>query len=173
MPHQRPTHRKRRWDRNLTIAVIAAVSAVVGAAVGGVISYLGNRTLQSNQSAATARGIARVLQAEFGDDEQRLSLSLQQHQIILPNSTSTIELSVDNEELLASNLSPKSWQEVSTALATISLEGDLFDSSSNTDILKAHAGIGVPLRGPLLALEKSLLRELETSVNALRPLAGT
>ena len=172
MANPRSRRRRRWWDRNLTIAVIAAVSAVVGAAVGGVASYLGNRALQNSQSEATAKGIARVLEAEFVDDEQRLTLSLQQRRILMPNSTSTIALSVDNEELLASNLSARSWEDVSTAMATISLEGTLF-ANSNPDILKARAGLQAPLTDGVLDLERSLQRELVAAVAALRPLAGT
>ena len=173
MANPRPRKRRRWWDRNLTIAVIAAVSAVVGAAVGGVASYLGNRALQNSQSEATAKGIARVLEAEFVDDEQRLTLSLQQRRILMPNSTSTIALSVDNEELLASNLSARSWADISTAMATISLEGSLFTNTSNPDILKARAGLQAPLTNGVLDLERSLLGELVAAVGALRPLAGT
>lgn len=171
MAHQQSRRRKRRWDRNLTVAVIAASAAIAGAGVGGLVSYWGNRTLQHDQSTATARGIARVLEAEFVDDEQRLALSLQQGTIIVPNPASTISLSVDNEELLASNLSAKAWTEVSTTLATINLEGGLFESSTNVDILKARTGAIAPLGGGLLGIERSLLRELESSVSALRGLA--
>jgi hypothetical protein len=49
---------------NLTVAVIAALAAIAGAAVGGFATYFGNHELQTAEARAAARGAARVLQAD-------------------------------------------------------------------------------------------------------------
>lgn len=160
-------------DRTVTIALIAFLAAVAGAAVGGLATYLANRALQDEQSHATAKGIARVLESQFVDAEPRLRLALEQRRVIVPEEVSPIRLDQSDEELLASNLSSEAWARVAETISGLSLEREAMEpSSGNEAALKARAGLHVTLEGPLLKLERSLLGELEECVTALQPLSG-
>jgi hypothetical protein len=162
------------WDRTLTVAAIAAIAAIAGGGVGALVNYYGNRSLQSDQSRATARGIARVLESQLMNAEPRLELALREKRVIVPEATSAVSLGIDDEELLASNLSPDGWTEIATALSGLQLERKAMEPDANNEAaLKARAGFGVPLVGPLLRLDRSLLSELRESVAALHPLSSS
>lgn len=166
--------KKSWWDRNLTVAVIAAAAAIAGAGVGALATYYGNRSLQSDQSRATARGIARVLESQLMNSEPRLELALQEKRVIVPEATSAVGLDLKDEELLASNLSSDGWTQVAATLSGLLLERQAMEpSAGNKAALEARAGLHVPLVGPLLSLDRSLLRQLRHSVVALRPLSGS
>jgi hypothetical protein len=165
--------KRRIWDRTLTVASIAFVAAIAGAAVGGFATYLANRTLQSEQSRASAKGIARVLESQLADSEPRLQLALNERRVIVPEAISPVRLDLQDEELLASNLDSEAWTKVAETISGLSLEREAMDPSSGDEAaLKARAGLHVTLDGPLLSLERSLLVELEESVTALQSLSG-
>jgi hypothetical protein len=163
---------KKFWDRPLTLAAIAFLAAITGAAVGGLATYLANRALQHEESHATAKGIARVLESQLIDSEPRLQLSIEERRVIVPEALPPVHLGQSDEELLASNLSPAAWSRVAETISGLSLEREAMEPSSGDEAaLKARAGLHVTLEGPLLDLERSLLRELRESVTALRPLS--
>jgi hypothetical protein len=169
MAHPR---KKRLWDRNLTIAAIAFFAAIAGAVIGGFATYFGNRTLQDEQSRATAKGIARVLESQLTDSEPRLQLALKERRVIVPEAISPVGLGLKDEELLASNLSSDGWTKVAETISGLSLEREAMEPSAGYKAaLEARAGLHVALEGPLLGLDRSLLRELQESVGALRPLS--
>ncbi len=164
--------KKSWWDRNLTVAVIAALAAIAGAGIGAFATYYGNRSLQRDQSHATARGIARVLSSEFLNAEPRLEVALREDRLILPESTEVVVLNTGDEELLASSLSSAAWTQVATTLSSLALERQaLSPGAGNWDVLEAKVGRRVPLSKPLRSLDLSLLRGLRRSVDALRSLS--
>lgn len=160
------------WDRNLTVAAIAAVAAIAGATVGAFATYYGNRSLQRDQSRATARGIARVLSSQFMNAEPRLEVALRENRVILPEPAEIVVLNTDDEELLASSLSSVAWTEVATTLSGLALERQAMSpNTGNWDVLEAKAGRHVPLSKPLRNLDRSLLSGLRRSVKELRSLS--
>lgn len=161
------------WDRNLTVAVIAAVAAIVGAGIGALATYYGNRNLQEEQAKATARGVARVLSSQFQVAEERVALALEEDKLIPPGAVTEVSLSPEDEQLLASNLSLDSWIGVAVTISNLEMERRLFDpSGGNAEILKARAGLRVPFQEPLRKFEGSLLDSLNASINSLHPLAA-
>jgi hypothetical protein len=160
------------WDRNLTVAVIAAVAAIAGAGVGAFATYYGNRSLQRDQSRATVRGIARVLSSQFMNAEPRLEVALREDRLILPEPTEVVVVNTGDEELLASSLSSAAWTEVANTLSSLALERQaLSPGAGNWDALEAKAGRRVSLSTPLRSLDQSLLRGLRRSVDALKSLS--
>jgi hypothetical protein len=160
------------WDRNLTVAVIAAVAAIAGATIGAFATYYGNRSLQRDQSHATARGIARVLSSQFMNAEPRLEFALREDRLILPEPDEVVVLDTSDEELLASSLSSAAWAEVAATLSGLALERQLLDPGAGSwDVLEADAGRRVSLTKPLRGLDRSLLGELRRSVQGLRSLS--
>ena len=95
---------------------------------GALVNYYGNRALQSDQSQTTARGIARVLESQLVNAEPRLEIALREKRVIVPEATSAVELGINDEELLASNLSPEGWTQIATALSGLQLERQAMES---------------------------------------------
>lgn len=164
--------KKSGWDRNLTVAVIAAVAAIAGAAVGAFATYYGNRSLQRDQLRATARGIARVLSSQFMNAEPRLEVALRENRVILPEPAEVVVLNTGDEELLASSLGSAAWGEVATTLSGLALERQVLNPNEGSlEVLEAKAGRRVALSEPLRHLDQSLLRELRLSVKDLESLS--
>jgi type VI protein secretion system component VasF len=161
-----------RWDRSLTVAIIAFFAAIGGAAVGGVATYFGNQALQRERSKATARGIARVLQSDFTNAEPRLEVALQEKRIVLPDATSTVELDSEAEQPLASNLSAEAWEQIAATLLDLRLEIQQAANPTNEAAIRTKLGLRVPLTGAPLALSKNLLVNLRGSVRQLDTVAG-
>jgi hypothetical protein len=160
------------WDRNLTVAVIAALAGIAGTAIGAFATYYGNRSLQHDQSQATARGIARVLSSQFTNAEPRLEVALRENRLILPEPDEVVVLDTGDEELLASTLSSAAWTEVAATLSGLALERQTLDpGAGDWDVLEAKAGRHVSLTKPLRGLDQSLLRGLRRSVRELRSLS--
>lgn len=106
----------------VTVAVIAALAAVVGALAGGFATYLGNKNLQESQSRSTAVGIGRVLQQRLELAESRFQLMLDDRQLLPPDpGIGQLVPSTQDEETLASHLGAPEWQAVSVAVSDYTL----------------------------------------------------
>ena len=165
---------KVRWNGQATIAVITALAAIFGAAVGGAATYLGNRSLQQSQNHDAARGAARVLQAEFVNATTSIEVELkEQRLIVFAPSLSTINISEEDEKLIASNVSASAWDHIAAAEAVLEEEAAARASNSNVEMLKARAGLHVPLQGPSRQFAQSAFRTLAGADEALKELSGT
>lgn len=156
-----------RGGREITVALIAAGSAVLGAAVSGFAIYWGNRALQDRADLATARGIARVYQSEFFDFGARLHAMLQQNILIAPTDQ-PFDLTTEDKKVLAAHESPTAWATVADAEAALRI----FDNPNDLDYKKAEAGLTVrlePLRRKYVA---DNLHAVDLAIDALAPLAG-
>jgi hypothetical protein len=152
--------------------VIAAGAAILGAVVGAGATYFGNRLLQESESEATARGIARVLEAQLQAAEGRFELALEENLVILPDTATTVSLTVEDEQVLASNLDSESWRKVALALLNLQLERqDTAPDPLNRPALEAHAGLHVPLTPQMRELDQSTLRSLRDGIEALEELS--
>ncbi len=125
------------------VAVIAAVSALVGTAVGGAITYLSNEHLQTRQVAreearqtTAARAVARILMGEYRAEYVRLGGMLAEHEYEPASYHERIfvsQLGLEDRKLLASRLTEDDWVAVAKASRDVEeVEG----------ALEAHHGKG-------------------------------
>jgi hypothetical protein len=132
-----------RMGEGIAVAVIAAVSALVGTAVGGAISYLSNEHLQTREVAreearqtTAARAVARILMGEYSAEHVRLGGMLAEHEYEPASYHERIfvsQLGLEDRKLLASRLSETDWVAVAKASRGIEeVEG----------ALEAHHGEG-------------------------------
>ncbi len=106
----------------LLVALIAASAAVLGALAGGGATYLGNKSLQENQSRSVAVGDARVLQARLNQADARFAFMLKHGLLLAPDSSvEPLVPSTQDEEAIATNLSFGDWSIVATGLGVYSL----------------------------------------------------
>ena len=165
--------RNRWWDRTLTVAVITAAAAILGAGVGAMATYYGDHHLQEEQSKAAARGVARVLTAQLAGAMARLDLALEKDQLILPDSASAVTLPTDDEQLLAANLDADAWTKVASALVGLQIEQEVNEPNTlNMPALEAEAGRTVPLDPRMRELNESVLEGLNDAIEAMAPLAS-
>jgi hypothetical protein len=94
-------------------ALATLVAALLGAVVGGGVSYVGNRYLQESESDAARTGAARVYQAQFGREHRRLSLELKLGRVVAPAPGSALGVGLAEQELIASDLSHGQWLRLS------------------------------------------------------------
>ncbi len=105
----------RRWDSHTTVVAITAAAAILGAAVGGVASYLGNNALQKSQDTTAARGAGRVLQADFLNAVTRIQYELANKRFVVPEPQSSALVTEADEKLIASNVSARTWDHIAAA----------------------------------------------------------
>jgi hypothetical protein len=165
-----PLREVRRSD--LMVSVIAASAAILGAAAGGVATYLGNHALQSSQVRSVAEGAGRVLQGDFRRAATRIEAELFQHRYYLPGRESTITIDAQDEEKVAANVSAGTWDHIVAAQLTIQDEQETANSNQE-EVLKARAHQVVVLRGNRLTFERASLHNLERAADALTELTGT
>jgi hypothetical protein len=159
----------KRAPRDYGPAVLAIAAAVLGALAGGWATYLGNRSLQHGQSEAAARGTARVLSSQFEQTYSRLVYMLRERRLTPANSSvPVIELSIEDQKLLASNLTPGQWVAVAEAIAEIRRE----TSADSIDTRRALAGFDVPLALDDAAQVKRIAGSVRDGMVALQPLAS-
>jgi hypothetical protein len=150
--------------------VVAALAAILGAAVGGYVTYEGDRALQKERSLTAARGAARVLQSEFLSAEVRFQVELAQKRLLAPDRLTSISVSSEDQQLIATNVSGNAWAEVAAAKGVMQQEQEAGADTRDESMLRARAGLVVPLAGPHLEIEQSTLRALEQGAMALDPL---
>jgi len=132
-----------RMGEGITVAVIAAVSALVGTAVGGAISYVSNEHLQTREVAreearqtTAARAVARILMGEYRAEYVRLGGMLAEHEYEPASYHERVfvsQLGLEDRKLLASRLTEDDWVAVAKASRGIEeVEG----------ALEAHRGEG-------------------------------
>ncbi|SRR6266511_329974 len=130
--------------RDVQIAVIAAVAAIIagaiGALAGGAATYRSNKAIQENQATASARGVARVYQSQFFSFGSRLHAMLDSNRVIAP-ITQPFQLSVNDKKILAAEMKPDGWATVANVEAGLRI----FDDPDDLDLRKAAAGLKVPL----------------------------
>ena len=160
---------RKRWDSHTTVAAVTALAAIAGAAVGGFVTYQGDRSLQAERSQVAARGAARVLQSEFLSAAVRLEVELEQKRLIVPDGSTAVKVSTEDQELIAANLGSSAWATVAAAEGGLEQE-ILADSGRDMAVLRARAGLSVPLVGPHLHIEKNTLNALLQAARALQPL---
>ena len=141
-----PPAATRRWlGGPVVIALISAVAALSGAIVGGVATYLGNKSLQENQSRSVAVGNARVLQARVLQADARLKFMLELHLLLPPDpAVGSLTPSIQDEQSIAANLNPKEWSTIALGLSSYSLFAEA-DSLDDLDAAEAARGLRVPL----------------------------
>jgi hypothetical protein len=169
---QPSTPPQRWWNAHTTVVAITAAAALLGAAVGGFATYLGNDKLQKSQNHAAARGAGRVLQADFASAATRIEVELERKRFIAPEAESVVRLSTEDEKLIASNVSPEVWNQLASAKAVLQDELATLNSSDR-EVLEARAHQPVVLQGPRLRFEESALRALDKAVLGLKTLTGT
>lgn len=150
--------------------ILAIAAAVLGALAGGWATYLGNRSLQQGQSKAAARGTARVLSSQFEQTYSRLAYMLRERKLAPANASApAIELSIEDQKLLASNLTPGQWVAVAEAIAEIRRE----TSADSTATSRARAGFDVPLAPDDAAQVERIAGSVKDGMAALYPLASS
>lgn len=162
----------RRWNSHTTVVAITAAAAVLGAAVGGVASYLGNDQLQKAQDWTAAQGAGRVLQSDFVDAVTRIQSEFGLKRYLAPERQSTALVSEEDEKLIASNVSAQTWDHIAAAKTVILDEREVVTSTSN-EVVRARKHQPVPLQGARLSFEESALQTLEGAIFALKELTGT
>jgi hypothetical protein len=151
------------------VGLIAAGAAILGALAGGWVTYLGNRSLDQERSQATARGTARVLQADLMSIDVRLSAMVQARRMFAPDPGLPISLSLDDRKLIATNLTAGEWASVATALAVIRREGAVDVDEKH----RAIAGFRVDLDAADLGYYRDTDRIVRDGIRALEDLTGT
>src|ERR1700727_972375 len=150
-----------RWSSSLTVAVIAAVAAVAGAAVGGFATYFGNHEIQSSEAHAAAKGAARVLQGDFASVATRIEVELSRHRFIVPLDQSVITISSEDEKQIAANVGPTTWDHIAAAKLIIQDEQESAADVGNVEVLAARDHQPVVLRGAPLHFEEGSLRGVQ------------
>jgi hypothetical protein len=163
---------RQRWTSQTSIVAITAIAAVLGAAVGGFATYLGNNQLQNSQNRTAARGAGRVLQADFVNAATRVEFELEYKRYVAPESESVVRISEDDEKLIASNVGASTWNHVAAAKAVLQEELSSLNSS-NKEVLEARAHRIVVLQGTHLQFEESVLQTLDRAILGLKKLTGT
>ncbi len=157
-----------RWDSTTTTALITALVGLVGVTLG----YYGNKQLQSSQTHISARGAARVLQADFAAAAVRIEVELKEKRLIAPEPSSVGEVSEENEKLIASNVGSRAWEEIAPA-KLVTLDEIQEAEAPSVEMIEARKHEFVPLRGARLRSEEVNLRMLDSAAVALKTLAGT
>lgn len=125
-----------RPSEGVAVALVAAVSALVGTAVGAAITYLGDQHLQERQVAqeearqtTAARAVARILMSEYKAQYRRLGGMIAESELEPASYHQRIfvsQVGVEDRKLLAGRLNEKDWTSVSTASQFVEdVEGDL------------------------------------------------
>jgi hypothetical protein len=143
------------------------MAGIGGAAVGGWVSYHGNRSLEAGASRSAARGIARVYQGEFLDFDSRLSVMLSSNRYIAPTNY-PFDLSLDDKKTLAANMDAQDWYVVEDTEAALRL----FDNPDDIVVKKAAAGLSPPLDRPHRRYVQANHEAAKRAIAALAPLAG-
>ncbi|HXB63919.1 MAG TPA: hypothetical protein VNV42_03475 [Solirubrobacteraceae bacterium] len=109
----------------IVVAVIAAVSALAGAAVGGAITYLSNEHLQTREVAreearqtTAARAVARILMGEYRAEYVRMGGMLAEGEYEPASYHERVfvsQVGLEDRKLLASRLTEDDWVAVSKA----------------------------------------------------------
>lgn len=104
--------------------------------------------------------------------QARLELSLKENRLILPDPTSTVNLSTDDEQLLAANLDSNEWAAVALALLEERFEKEETEPSTlNMPALEANVGRRVPLNPHRRERDESIVEKLQAGIEALGPLS--
>lgn len=160
-----------KMPEGVLVAVIAAVSAISGTVVGGVVTYLGNQSLQTHElsqevarQTTAARAVARILMSDYQTDlawlllmtsgEQYEPASYREHVFIN-------HIGQEDRKLLAGRLSEHEWTEISLA------DRDIEDVEAD---LEQHHGHGTIGEEGIEALQRARTA-CETAYDALGSLA--
>ncbi len=156
---------------NIAVAVIAGLSAIGGAAVGGFATYKIDKAMQDQQvheeevrQTTAARAIARLMMSEYEDDADQLRYMIGTREYA-PASyharTFVSHIGQEDRKLLAGRLSEKEWQDLSEAAHEVEVvEADM----------EIHSG-----RGPVGEEERETFKRAraacDVAAEALGPLA--
>lgn len=143
------------------VAVIAALAASFGA-------YLGAQEVEESKTATAARGTARVLQARFSSVDIRLRYMLGHDRLVARDDTFVIDLPIDDEELIASNVSADEWERVVTGMEALRLVLSL----DTVSFQRADAHLLIPLDPYLRGVVKRTHRAIARADVALASLSG-
>jgi hypothetical protein len=116
---------------NIVVALIAAASAIAGAAVGGFATYETDRSLQDQQvqreearQATAARAIARLMMSEYEDDADQLRYMIGTGEYapeIYRARTFVSHIGQEERKLLAGRLSEREWVDLSEAAREVEI----------------------------------------------------
>jgi hypothetical protein len=155
------------------VAVIAAVAAVAGAAVGGIATYLGEYELQESRAQTAAKGAARVLQGDLAGAAARIEVELTQHRYLAPTSEPVITIDAKDEKEIAANVSAGTWNRIASAKLVIQDEQESASNLSNIEVLQARKHERVALQGARLRSEESSYKAIDGAAVALKEITGT
>jgi hypothetical protein len=161
-----------RWNPNLTVAIIAALAAIAGAAVGGFATYFGNHELQESAAHAAAKGAARVLQGDLASIATRIDIELSQHRYLAIGAQSAITISAEDEKEIAANVSARTWDHIASAKLVVQDEQESSNELGNIEVLEARKHLPVTLKGARLHFEENSFQALREAVSALKELTG-
>jgi hypothetical protein len=99
-------------------ALIAVVGTLLGALVGGGVTYWGNLALQKDERDDAARGVARVLQLQLAVAQGLLGLYQDGHLRRIPADVG-VHIGTDAQRLLAAALDRQQWTQVSIGLGEV------------------------------------------------------
>ncbi|HTR72948.1 MAG TPA: hypothetical protein VMG80_05070 [Solirubrobacteraceae bacterium] len=153
------------------MAIIAAVSALVGTLVGGIITYETNKSLQDKQiqqeerrQRTAAEAVVRLLISEYHADADRLQqmVALEEYDpASFREHTFVSHVGQEERKLLAGNLPERDWSDVAEAAEAIeAVESEL----------EAHHGKGAIGSDEVKELEEANSR-CEAAYKALVPFA--
>ena len=156
-------------QQQYVVALIAAAAAVVGTIGGGFAAYLGNRSLEQEQSRSAATGVARVLASQLSDVHVRLTAMLNENRVFVPDRGGNVSLPLEDQKLVASNLSISEWQSVSSAISIVRLFNER--RREDVDTVAAQAKDREPLSRAFRDYVTSTDEAVEAGYHALTELA--
>lgn len=154
--------------RDLVVASVAILAAIAGALVGGFATYLGTRSVEEARTDAAARGVARVLQTQLSHVDIGLRVMLENDQLARREEAYTIDLPIEEEQLLAANVSADAWVSVVNGLGTL----ELFLGLDSLPFKRAELGTPVPLGPDLEFAVRNTHRAVMGAEDALTSLSG-
>ena len=118
-----------RLSKDTAVPMITAAAAIIGAIVGGAVTYLGNEQLQNHQveqeqvrQQTAARAVVRLLMSEYRTDGDQLLDMLGSHRYGMYSyreRTFVNHIDEEDRKLMAGDLTEQDWVQVSEASRAI------------------------------------------------------
>lgn len=155
-------------------AVVPAVAALLGAAVGGFFSYVGVMSTEDartdrevRQERILARGAARLLINEYYSSGIYLQTILDSGVTLPVDEKFKITLSWEDQRRIASAMTAKGWNQVALTNGLVDQTIVILHEIERREGVKGAA----PLRAIDVRVLRETLSEIESARKALRPLA--
>jgi hypothetical protein len=161
----------RRLPEGVLVAAIAALSAIAGTVVGGIVTYIGNERLQTHQvdqeearQTTAARAVARILMSEYQADVGWIVIMTsggEYEPTAYREHLFVSHIGAEDRKLLAGRLSEQDWLSVSAASRAIE------DVQANLESHGGHGSIGAEERETLERARSAC----SSAYSALAPIA--